>query len=310
MVFSPDGRFLATAGGSDRVILYDMHTGTRRILTSVGVNQFYQYQMSCYSLVFSSDSRILINGGSEDPNQYGPLNFWDTRTGKHLSTFAYGQTTSRDIAYSPNGRLLAGGTKGGNVVVWDARTGRLLGRFPSRSTAVVSLAFSPDSRKLAVGGVVPRAVLGVWSVRTHKPLWTTAIPRPEGEVPSLAFSPDGKTLASGGQYNTIYLRDAGTGHLRQRLIDPPPPSSHFAADDASRVISYSRDGKFLAGGGPFRVDVWSAKTGKIYRRLNQAAQPFAFTPDSRFIATASIDFGPHGKPVLHRRGNVLLWPLK
>ena len=62
----------------------------------------------------------------------------------------------QDIAYSPDGSLLATASLDGTARVWDARTGRPL-RAIEHPEGVSNVAFSPDSRSLATldfGGTI------------------------------------------------------------------------------------------------------------------------------------------------------------
>jgi WD40 repeat protein len=57
------------------------------------------------------------------------------------------------LAYSPDGKMLAGGCAYGLLctLLWDSQTGHLLRSYPSRKAAITSVAFSPDGKMLAWG---------------------------------------------------------------------------------------------------------------------------------------------------------------
>src|SRR5262249_8935894 len=55
------------------------------------------------------------------------------------------------LAFSPNGQLLAGGNRYGNVSVWDVQRGEMRTRVQGLSGTVASLAFAPDGQTLAIG---------------------------------------------------------------------------------------------------------------------------------------------------------------
>ncbi len=336
MSVSPNGRYIASVGGrTDAIELYDTRTGKTRTLTTTGVTQFYQYQMSAQALAFSPDSSMLVHGGGEYSTDYSLLNTWDTASGTHRKTFSF-TSVGHSVVYTPDGREVVGGSLDGistvwpdgrkvlagspnNVVrVWDARTGRSLRTLPGLGGSVVSLAISPDGRHIALGGSVPRCLLQVRDLRTGRALWTIPVPR-EGEVPSLAFSPDGRMLARGGQNNTIYLHDAQTGRLRATLSDPVPLNlKNWSGSDAARVLSYSPDGRYLAGAGVYRIVVWSTRTRHVAYRPTGAGEPFAFLPDSHTLAATLSDIPASHPPgarsflmhPLRRTGNVSLWTLK
>ena len=142
-------------------------------------------------------------------------------------------TKPMSLAFSPDGRLMAAGCRGGWVRLWDWEKAELLAEGKGHGKrSVLALAFSPDGRVLATGG--NEATILLWDVtgvrrveldesesegssvpelqRLGKELrgHGSKVKNPEvtvGEswVNSLAFSPDGKLLASGGNDNTIRL---------------------------------------------------------------------------------------------------------
>lgn len=62
------------------------------------------------------------------------------------------------LAFSPDGRLVAGGGVDGRVSVWDAASGRKRHSFQAHRSRVTALAFSPSGWRLASAGYVSLAV--------------------------------------------------------------------------------------------------------------------------------------------------------
>jgi WD40 repeat protein len=98
------------------------------------------------------------------------------------------------VAFSPDGKTLATGSRLGDLRLWNVVTGGEIRTFPGHRLGVTALAFSPDGKSLISGGGEPS--LQIHDVMTGKP-------RPVADVPkdavwSLAVSPDGKWLAVGG----------------------------------------------------------------------------------------------------------------
>jgi WD40 repeat protein len=106
------------------------------------------------------------------------------------------------VAFSPDGKSVAAGTKDGCVHQWCVETGEHLVRTSAEASCVVSVAFSPDGRRLA-GGHLSGIVL-VWDLQT----WS-CVARLVGEedVDGLAFSPDGRFVASQSLRWTVRLWD-------------------------------------------------------------------------------------------------------
>ena len=73
-----------------------------------------------------------------------------------------GNRDLRAVAFSPDGKLLAGGSAKGTVHVWDLVTGQECRRFTGHRAAVRAVGFSPDGRRLCSGSDDTTAL--VWDV--------------------------------------------------------------------------------------------------------------------------------------------------
>ena len=107
------------------------------------------------------------------------------------------------MAFSPDGKRIASGSRDTTVRLWDAATGQPVGQpLTGHRTSVSSVAFSPDGKRIASG-----------STDNTVRLWDAATGQPVGQpltghrniVWSVAFSPDGTRIASGGADNTVRL---------------------------------------------------------------------------------------------------------
>jgi RNA polymerase sigma factor (sigma-70 family) len=119
-VYSPDGRFLVTAGetGSHGVRLWDAETGKElaRLGSQEGVST---------SLAFSPDSRFLATGGGEHDST---LRVWEMATQQEVACLLGHHSAVNAVAFSRDGRILASGAGDATVLLWDlagrATTGR------------------------------------------------------------------------------------------------------------------------------------------------------------------------------------------
>ncbi len=224
----------------------------------------------------------------------------------------------QSVAFSPDGKLLASGSRDVSVKLWDVATGQELRTFTGQTNTVESVVFSPDGKILASGGsdgsvklwnvesglelftlrtmvalktlVFDRdgKTLTVGSLDTTVKQWDLATQKElsarqmqSQKVDFVALSPDGKTFAAGGRESPVVLWDVGTGQQRP------------LKDAASFIYSFAfdRDGRILASWDVSQnVTLWDVATGEKLRTLDGKAAnvtSIAFTPDGRQIATAS-----------------------
>jgi WD40 repeat protein len=100
----------------------------------------------------------------------------------------------RAIAYSPDGRTLAGAFDSGHIVWWQPESLEPPVLRAAHRGAALALAYSPDGRRLLSGG--NDGLIHLWDNDSRTRL--TTFDWRLGEVRCLAFAPDGLTAAAGG----------------------------------------------------------------------------------------------------------------
>ncbi|KAJ6088705.1 hypothetical protein N7486_009966 [Penicillium sp. IBT 16267x] len=142
VAFSPDGLTLAS-GSSDKIIIWDMATGTvTQRQTLEGHSDWVN------SMVFPPNGLTLISGSSDNT-----IKIWDMATSTQRQTLEGHSNSVHSIAFSLDRLTLASGSSDNTIKIWDMATGTVTQRqtLEGHSNWVNSMAFSPDGLTLASG---------------------------------------------------------------------------------------------------------------------------------------------------------------
>jgi RNA polymerase sigma factor (sigma-70 family) len=226
----------------------------------------------------------------------------------------HGEMADRFLAYSPDGRFLALGSRfdsyrilsspfggmlgrgtspreepvGLPVQVWDVQSGKSVLELTGAGGQSSCLAFSPDSKTLATGSFDGKVRL--WDLAAGQR--RAEIRSAESNVICVAFTPDGQSLLAGsrGKQPQVLAWNLSTGKVRYRaLVDPyllavSPDSKKLAVLDDDNVLR-----------------IFDARTGKA-----------VFSPPGHTSAVHDLAFSPGGKELAsaERTGVVLRWDLR
>lgn len=235
------------------------------------------------------------------------------------------------VAYRPDGREIATGSRQGEVYTWDVTSGAVLAKWDGPTGMVRGLAYSPDGARLAAGG--EDGAIYVWTAGST-PLVLRAH---TGPITGLAFNRDGAVLATSSKDGTVELWDMASGTAGPSLIGPEwgveildvawsPSGDRLAASDLqgrvliwdrqgvlqsvwdpgsywSYSVDWSSDGRWIAAASyDGSVRLWDATTGTLAQVLQ---------PETGGAAVLRARFAPDGKrlALVVWGGPVAVWPL-
>jgi len=299
---SPDGRIVAAArpaegsaaGEEDLVTLRDAATG--KVLARVGGPVQPLAWNNSLNLAFAADGRTLACGGQDGSMRNGTYPPFALLIDVPTRQVRPKLDGGGNVAFSPDGSLLATGAVFDEVKVWETASGRQRSRIPVWPNA---LAFAPDGQTLATvdGSHKVPGEIGLWDAASGRRRMVAFRDAHAKGISAVAFSPDGMMLATGGFDATVKLWDVPTGRELARFI------GHAGQ---VRGLAFARDGRTLASGAYDGVvklwDISAVLYGAPIRGNHHGALSVAFSPDGKVLATGGWDTQWPASP-----GIVKLW---
>jgi WD40 repeat protein/serine/threonine protein kinase len=275
LIWSPNGKFVATAGPTG-VALWDPRTlRPRASIPSAGI------------VAISPDSKTLATA----PGDLS-VRLWDVTADKpkERTVIHLRDDGPLCLAFSPDGKLLAGGCQYSKTIrLWDMTAEKPKERavLKGHTAEVLTVAFAPDGQTLASGS--NDKTIRLWDLRGAEPKGksVTTVNAPPGQ---LVFSPDGKTLAE--PFCVPF------GMFRLWDVTGAEPKEQAAVRGGEEHISgtlnaFSPDGKMLACSSPATQSLHlfdlTGKEPRVRAVLKRGtATSAAFAPDGKSLVTQCV----------------------
>ncbi|MEV5237965.1 hypothetical protein AB0K89_02355 [Streptomyces cinnamoneus] len=307
VVFSPDGRTLASVGRDQKLMLWNVRSRTRvatldghrtwlrgvafspdgRTLATGGNNRevvlwdvatrtrttaLTGHEEQLKRLTFSPDGRTLASAAAD-----GTVILWDTRERSRRLTLSGHKGNVNAVRFSPDGRIVVTAGADRTLVLWVAATGDRLATLTGHSESVEDVAIGPDGRTMVSVGNDHDVI--VWDVAARRR--TATLTGHTGEVRAVAFSADGQTVTTAGHDRTVMVWDPARG---TRLATLTGHSTNIYG----LAMSPGPDPLLVSAGANGAITMWDTTRISLAGhgdRVNKVA----FSPDGRMVATASED---------------------
>jgi WD40 repeat protein len=294
LAFDPSGSVLASGGSDATIRLWDT-AAAAPLSPPVATGE-----SEIRALGFDPVSQLLAWASAD-----GWLRTWDRQTGQLGSRFCGADGSVRleeapgpavcvgeagrvepmgEVAFSGNGRIIAGSSDSGRVSIWRgvAAGWEYESRTFTEGGPVTGLALSSREPLLAIAS---KDRVDLWDLNIGS---TTLLPVPiRAQVPSVAFSMDGSLLAVGGEGSIVIYARTESGWSPRDQLD--------GHQSASVALAFSPNSpKLLASAAADdNVILWDISTDPMLATVPPAhlgpANVFAFNRDATAIGASTQD---------------------
>ncbi len=269
MIFSPDGQSLIqTSPWQGSIYFRNLRTG--EVIRQVGMTGNIVF------LLPAPRGQIAVlkqHYDSKSDLNKSTIHFLEADTGREVRQIETGKRLWF-LAFSPDGKTLAGCGEEAFLCWWDMTTGTILKEFEGHRGTIQVLRNSADGKTLAS-----------WDSQKEICLWDVAARRQRFKYylnsyfPEVDFSPDGGVLALNGSNQRILLLKLPEVKIRGFLPGPPA------------LVRFAPDGQAIAWvewhGDIHLIDLASGKERKKFLGHKGEVRALAFSGDGAVLASAS-----------------------
>lgn len=278
--YSPDGKYIITSSEDKTERVWDAHTGKQVQLRNASPQRPDPF-------AFSPNRKQFATGDRE-----GQVHLRDADTKTELRVFSGHFERVTSVAFSADGTRLISGSSDNTARVWDIAAPQAATTFTLKSG---TLLYADRSNCVTQ---TENHQIHVWETGTGKEL--SSFPSPSHNEIHRGTRLDKQHLVL-CRKEKAFIVEQRTGRVRCTFSLPPHEGyagfihSLAVSADGKRVLTGSGSG--FRGLGQNSARVWDAATGKelLSLKLNSrvgyagAVNGVAFSPDGRYIATASED---------------------
>ncbi len=209
---------------------------------------------------------------------------YDVQTGEAFDLLTGHTAPVKSIAFSPDGKTLATGSKDNTIRLWDTKTHKLKATCIGHEKEVNLLAFSPDSKMLA--STSEDWKMRLWDVQTSKSLQTITGCGAD-EMFAITYTLDGTmflTFRHDDRFEKyIEFWDGQTGEfLKSVFIETNLGEAAFSAD--CKILA-------IVGKNSPPLQFWDVESGELLKSAEKCGESYEsieFSPDGRSVVTGGV----------------------
>ncbi|WP_245446372.1 caspase family protein [Mesorhizobium kowhaii] len=266
LAFTPDGENIVSASNDKTIRIWDWQSGVtlRTIRGYLGNGS----DGKIFAVAVSPDGKTVAAGGYfgaslGDKPPYGDVRLFDFATGKMKAVLKATDYATYDLAFSPDGTILAAGGADGVVYLWRLDDKSVTGwtldkKLDADSWHIDKLAFVAAGTRLAA--TTTDNGIRLWDVAKGEEIALPAEAEPlrDISVMALAVSQDGSLFATGSKDGQVQLWHAADGTLLRAM-----PKQDFLIGS----LTFAKGSRLVASCGYRCADrhrsiVWNTDTGE------------------------------------------------
>ena len=232
---------------------------------------------------FSPDMRWIVGA-----DRKGNVSIWETRNTRPIQNINYSDKEVCDVAFSPNGRMLATTGQDSMIHVWSCETWEELMVFREPGGTNTALDWSPDSSYIISGSRAKR--VSIWSLETEERV--AKLEPVQDVVRNVAWSPDGRYVAANIAGKVAVWSVADWSLHCQHAFHYDEEDE----DDSLYALSFTaKSDRLLSGGKSKRLHVIELlHPERAPRSVNARDEPFSFAeaPKNRLMVSGLYRGGP------------------
>ena len=305
LAWSPDGKWLATAGSGRMTLQGPNRNNTVRVWDTATGKLKWSMEAHAGEILDGSVIPITTSVAWQPGGKYlassGPetIKIWNVsaRADEHVLRDSDGKKHHpMVVSWSNDGGYLASGFSDGDIVIWKVESEEKVFTLKGHSAGITSAVWSPDGNRLASSSY--DKTVRLWDVVTGSQI--REFTGHKGFVQAVDWSPDGKRLVSGSNDGTVRFWSVETGKEELSIATHAKPGgSKSPFPSIVTSLSWSIDGSTIAFGatdGTVRLIDVNTKTIKDILRGNYGeVLAVSWSPDGTRLA--SCDFN----------GQIIIW---